>query len=238
MASSNMQYYVRTDDGREYGPAEQDVLIQWAKDGRVTASCQVRNSLVKKWQPSRKIPFLKDVVRDDSESVKQDKKKTQEEHEQEAVYSLNKAGKFKYVAASAEIRLAAWCLDMAILGVFFLLLLIPAYRSVPVGEDIPMALFSAVTAVGIAGYFLYYMLIMGLRAQTLGQWFFGIMVVRPNGKPVLMGRAFAFSFFNLLFWWTTLFFVYIVPAKRGLQDLCSGLVVTRITVREIAQASV
>ena len=38
--------------------SEQDTVIEWAKAGRITSDCQIRNALMKKWTPADKVNFL------------------------------------------------------------------------------------------------------------------------------------------------------------------------------------
>ncbi len=235
--ASNMQYYVRTTDGKEYGPAEQDVLIQWAKAGRITSSCQVRNALVHKWAPALKIPFLKSVVRNEEEEAKK-KRLIPESHDQvDLGFSLNRRGKYRYVPASVGMRFGAWVMDMLIVGAAALLLLAFGWSMIENGA-VRDGVWMLVSIGILALYLLYYVVAMGLRAQTVGQWFWGIMATRPDGRPVLMGRACWFAVLELLFFWSTLLFVFVLPSKRGIQDMLSGVAISRITVREIAAASV
>ncbi len=100
------------------------------------------------------------------------------------------------------------------------------------------AAYSLLTAGIAATYLCYYVFLMGLLAQTPGQWFFGVMVARPDGDPVLLGRACWFAVLEAVFGWTTLLFAFVLPSKRALQDILSGIRVIRITVRDIAVASV
>jgi uncharacterized RDD family membrane protein YckC len=235
MASSNMQYFVRTPDGKEYGPAEQDVLVQWVKSGRVTAQCQIRNALVKKWAPAHKIAFLEEILKDDDAASKAEGDAGPQKRE--AIFSLNRPGRFKFVPATVGLRCMAWLFDMLLVGGIALVLFLITDALVKGGMDGEAAYTLFTLAVGVV-YVLYYTLVMGLSAQTFGQWFWGLMVVRPDGRPVLVGRAFCFALAQVLFNWSTLVLVFVLPGRTALQDLCCGLRVIRITVREIAAARV
>ena len=77
---------------------------------------------------------------------------------------------------------------------------------------------------------MYYSVSIGFTAQTVGHLLFGLMAVRSkNGGPVLMGRAFGFSVFYVLFGWSTLIFTFCLPSKRAIQDMLSGVLVVKIT---------
>ena len=62
MADGKLNYIVRSPEGKEYGPADQDVLIQWAQAGRITAEYEIRNALMQKGNPAYKVPFLQEII--------------------------------------------------------------------------------------------------------------------------------------------------------------------------------
>jgi uncharacterized RDD family membrane protein YckC len=233
MPSSNMQYFLRTPDGKEYGPAEQEVLVQWARNGRVSSQCQIRNSLVRKWSPAHKIPFLEGLVKDEAGENAPAKQSLQK---RENAYSLNRPGRFKFVPAHVGLRFGAWLVDTLVLAVLAAAFVYAGHFAIGAGL-LETPIYVAVTLLIVASYLLYYGILMGLTAQTLGQWFWGIMVVCPDGEPVLTGRACCFALLELLFGWSTLFLGFILPSKLALQDMLCGLRVIRITVREVAQAA-
>lgn len=234
MPTSNMQYFLRTPDGKEYGPAEQEVVVQWARNGRISSQCQIRNSLVRKWSPAHKIPFLEGLVKDEASAAGATAKASMQKREN--VYSLNRPGRFKYVPAHVGLRFGAWAIDTLVLAVIAAVLIFIGHGAVTAGL-MATPVYAVVTLLIVASHFLYYGLLMGLTAQTLGQWFWGIMVVCPDGEPVLTGRACCFAGLELVFGWSTLFLGFILPSKVALQDMLCGLRVIRITVREIAHAS-
>jgi len=46
------EWFVRTDDGRVYGPAEQSALVQWAEDGRIEPSSFLSQDRIS-WKPAQ-----------------------------------------------------------------------------------------------------------------------------------------------------------------------------------------
>ena len=56
MASSR-EWFVRTEDGKVYGPAGVDSLVEWAKDGRVEPSCFLSRDRIN-WTPAQLMPEL------------------------------------------------------------------------------------------------------------------------------------------------------------------------------------
>lgn len=225
--SSQMKYMVRTPDGNEYGPVDQDGLLQWAQTGRLTAECEVRNALMNKWNPATKVPFLKDVVAKQTPTV------SAESSVKGALSKLRggTAGKgtaFRYTPAPLGLRFASWLIDTVILVVVGGVLIIGANTMLGNGAD-PKVVYTGFTLALVFCSVMYYTILLAFTAQSVGQKFWGIMVVRPNGDPVLMARALVFSVFYLLLFWSSFPFIFSLPNKKALQDIFSGLVVARIS---------
>ncbi len=233
MPSSNLTYFVKTPDGQEYGPADQQMLIQWAKSGRLTRDCQVRNVLIKQWQAAEKLDFLAPVLpaakkTGAAPAVDLDNLG----RKKDIHYSLVGAGIFKCKPATLGLRLGAWLFDTLLFALVGLALVLAGHFAGQAAPELREQLFLGLTILFAGGVLLYYTVMLGFSAQTLGQWFFGIMILRPGGGPVLAGRAFLWTLALLLLWPTTFLFVFVLPSKRALQDLLSGVLVVRITNRE------
>jgi uncharacterized RDD family membrane protein YckC len=223
-----MKYMVRTGDGSEYGPVDQEALVQWAKAGRITSEAEVRNALMQKWNPADKLPFLKEIIENQANAGSGDtsvKSKLSNLVNPEAEGS--KGGVFKYTAATIQLRFSAWVTDTLILLLIGAGILIAASSLIQGGAN-SKVIFTIATLAFVFCILMYYTVLLGFTAQTVGQMFWGIMVVRSQGEPVLMGRALVFSVFYLIFFWTTLVFAFSLPSKRGLQDLLSGVRVVKI----------
>jgi uncharacterized RDD family membrane protein YckC len=228
-----MRYVIRTPEGKEYGPAEQDVLVQWAQNGRITQGCQMRNTLMKKWHDVEDVDFLADIVEAQTpeETATVGEKWSNllnptadlQKKKSSAASSLNKGGVFKYTAASVGLRGLAFFFDAIVLGLVALVLLVGCTTVIP-GDGAFLCFTALYFIVTVA----YYSLALGFTAQTVGQYFWGLIIIRPEGEPVLLGRAFMFTIFMLLVWPTTLVFSYCLPSKRALQDMLSGVVIARI----------
>lgn len=234
MASSNMRYMMRSPDGKEYGPVDQETLVKWGENGRVTTTCLIRNTMIDKWHPAKKLDFIAHLVVDDTKKEKKGKKDVDyAESQQPRGHSLVNSGLFKYVPAGGIGRLTAWVADLVVLAVLVGVIL--AGMAV-VAAQVPTlsheVLFLLTTVVAMGTILFYFTLTMGIQAQTMGQWFAGLMVLRSDGGPVLIGRAFAFTLCHLLLFWSTPLFLLIMPKRRALHDLCCDLRVVRITLRE------
>ena len=51
------EWFVRTDDGKVYGPAGVESLVSWAKDGRIEPSCFLSRDRIN-WTPAQLMPEL------------------------------------------------------------------------------------------------------------------------------------------------------------------------------------
>jgi uncharacterized RDD family membrane protein YckC len=233
--ASTMEYLIRTADGLEYGPADEATLVQWAKDGRITSSCQIRNTLMSKWHVASEVPFLKDYARE--VEIKSDVKvgdkvakflnptEDMQEQKQQASRSLNKPGIFKYTPGTAPLRALAATFDTLISGVIAAVVFVLCQKFVaPAGQDIAYLVFTLST---LALILLYYGVSMGFYAQTVGQYFWGLMVLRKEGGPVLLARAMVFTLFMIPFGITTPILAYCTRSRRAVQDMATGVVVCR-----------
>lgn len=50
--SDSREWFVRTEEGNVYGPADVSALIEWAKDGRIEPSCFVSTDRIS-WKPAQ-----------------------------------------------------------------------------------------------------------------------------------------------------------------------------------------
>ena len=235
-----MKYIVKTQGGKEYGPVDQEVLVQWAQTGRISADCEIRNSLMQSGNPASKVPFLKDIIENQlraktqnrilapqiSEIFSSDPNKSSIQAK-----SLNTTGQFTYTPADVKIRFGAFIVDAILVGAVGVIYFFGAANLLQ-GDANQHNVFVGFTLIFLFTVLMYYTVTMGFTAQTLGQWLFGIMVVRTGGQPVLMGRAFVYSVFYMLLFWSTVVFAYCLPSKRAMQDMLSGVRVITIATKK------
>ena len=55
--SNSGEWFVRTEDGKVYGPADVSALVEWAKEGRVEPSCFLSHDRIN-WTPAQLVPEL------------------------------------------------------------------------------------------------------------------------------------------------------------------------------------
>ncbi len=232
-----MKYIVRSGDGNEYGPVDQEVIVQWVNSGRVTRKSEVRNTLMKSWTASTDVPFILEAI-EAMEGGGQVPEVEEDEYigPKKAIHSLTNAGVFKYKPAGPLQRFLAWLFDMIIvvgfglvlfLGVHFTLNLAPAGEA----EEIAGSLYMGSTVLFVLFFLLYYLAGYGFKAQTVGQWFWGIMVIGAEGDPVYLFRALAYTLAMVALWPLTVL-AAIMPERRSVQEILTGVRVVKITVRD------
>ena len=237
--ATGMKYLVRTPEEKEYGPVDQDTLIQWAQSGRIPPRSQIRNTLMSNWRDAKNTGFLKDIIptEEAKDTTKAESKwaalvkKDQKMPSAAGAKALHASGRFLYTPANTGLRFGAWLFDTVIVGaVMFLIFLGGAAAAEHTGDADPA--FLVTTAARCFVGLIYYVFTMGFTAQTLGQRFWGIMIIRADGEPVLLARSFVFTISYFIFFWSTVFFTLLMPSKRAIHDMLSGIRVVRIAVRD------
>jgi len=226
-----MKYVVRTESGEEVGPIDHDVILQWVKRGKISGRTEVRNSLMKTWTTAEKMPFYDEYLKGLSTETRIMETKTAEDFDgpKEAVYSLNQAGFSKFVPAGPIIRACAWIMDtLFTAGISMSLIYVLMMNVDNLSDDVLQVAFILIAVGSVFWYALYYTLGLGFKAQTFGQWFWGIMIVRPDGSPVFPARAFIYAMLYPFVAISSPVFYLIMPGRRTLQELLSGTRIIRI----------
>ncbi len=108
MGTSGMKYMVKSGDGSEYGPVDQEALIQWAQSGRLTSDCEVRNALMQKWGPAAKVPFLEEIIAAQSHGNNEGSGAGKlADLIKPTTGNQSKGGAFKFTSATVGLRAAA-----------------------------------------------------------------------------------------------------------------------------------
>jgi len=235
-----MKYIILGKDEKEYGPVDGDTLQKWVEHGRVLPDTQVRNAMIKKWNKAEELDFLKEAF------------SVQTEHREEEAGFLDrtkelldmmsgkkKAGKkeqtafrYTYVHQPAAVfqRVSSVVFDGIIFGAFAFMLLLLLLLAFKAGYN-PNGIFHLFFVFFIGGIMLYYVISLGIYAQTVGMWFWGILIVRHDVEEVFMGRAFLFTVLMLLLGILSPVFTYVNPKKRSLHGLLSGCMVIKVAAK-------
>ncbi|WDE96731.1 RDD family protein [Lentisphaera profundi] len=222
-----MKFFIVKDKNTELGPYPEEVLIDMATSGDIDASTLIRNSLMKRTQEAKKIPFLTD-------HVKEVEKKEDTEGAKVHMKPLGRTSNSVRLAIKKH-RLTAFVIDLSI--IYGLVYLLAAFlnnslimQNLSEGTPQASASYGSSAALLFAGAYLifvmYYTINIGFFAQTPGQRFYGVMAVNTEDMPVNLQRSFLYSVFFFLLLPLEPFFVYI--ASKSLHEILSGTKIVNV----------
>lgn len=209
--ATEKKYIVRLENGEELPPSEPEVLIKLAEAKTITPGAMVRHQLIPGWEKAGNVDFLKAIIfkQQQENLVKQAHSKSGWEKFKEQVTLVapqleERRGAVKVnletlPPARPMARLLAGAIDLIILaivstGLFFGGKACISSEVFEGGTCVCLTCGMIVTVV-----VLYYALMIGLCSQTLGQRFFGVFMIRTNGKPFWIGRVFFYALFLMPF---------------------------------------
>ena len=240
MRETERKYKVRTPDGQVYGPMEQGGLVQWAREGRITRETEVSSTLLSRWKKPEEIPFLAEIVAaHEAEEAAQEgpsvgerlrKTVTRTAERPESIHGLTQQRRFECTPASLQFRLLSAVIDLAVV----IVIAVVVYATAALVQVTGLLGAAGTVVAGVLFFYAavvgYFALTLAFRAQTIGQWFWGVMVVRyVEAKPVYAGRALLFTFATLLLGWLTPFSVFVLQG-RALNERVSGTRVIRTRI--------
>lgn len=242
MPGSGRKHILKAVDGKEYGPVDQDALVRWAESGRVTAYCQVRSTLLKRWELARDVSFLRDIIAAQEPEEEEPEtgvwERLRERATRRAVKSkltsgLQEPKAADYRLASAVVRILAGLTDAVILVLYMISVYLAMALLYSRGFPADFCFYTGLVIAHV-GTLLYFAWSIGFHAHTLGQKTWGILVIQKEGHDLSLGRAYVFSICMLLCTVLTPFVMFIAPSGCALQDLISG---TRVVKARIVVAS-
>jgi len=238
MTGTGRKYILKAVDGKEYGPVDQDALVRWAESGRVTAYCQVRSTLLKRWELARDVSFLREIIaaQEPEEEVEQTGvwQRLRDRASRRAVKGkltsgLQEPKAADYRLAPALVRILAGLTD----GVFVFVYLIVVYLGMALlySRGFPAELcFYAGLVLAHMGGLMYFIWSLGFHDRTIGQKLWGILVIQKAGNDYSLGRAYVFTIGMLVCSVFTPFLMFIAPSGCSLQDLISGTRVVKARI--------
>lgn len=210
-----MEYYYQDSAGNEIGPVSEEHLINLAKEGKIKENSQVRNAMVKSFKNAEKVPILAKALSDSDQSFTDDKSKITKNLHRSA--SMIQPPPLNY-------RLMAFFLDLVIICA---LVLVSFNLLKQLDNSLDQTTISSIfLGLCVAVPVLYYGLTLGYKAQSFGYWFFGIMIIRGEGDPVLADRAAFSAFFFLLTLPLAPVLIYIF--NKGLHETLAGIRVVKV----------
>ncbi|MFA6569452.1 MAG: RDD family protein [Victivallales bacterium] len=133
-----MKYLIRGEDGREYGPIDEETLRKWTETGRVVPHTPVRNVLIKKWNKASDLDFL--IPAFAVQGVREEREKNffrkfserlngifgggKGKKEELTPWASSFKNKYLHDPASVSLRIAAFAFDLIIIGGFSIFLML------------------------------------------------------------------------------------------------------------------
>jgi uncharacterized RDD family membrane protein YckC len=230
--ANERSYLVKPETGEEFGPIDQEALIRLAESGRVTPDAQVRSVLVPRWEKAVNIPFLKPLLLEKQARrvlakklpwwVRVKNRAMLRAEDDISTYTLVKTRAENFDRAPMLSRIFAAAIDLLIVAIGCVFLTGCCY----------VLLKRQVLSNNNAAYILlllcwlwvnfYYILMVGLKTQTVGQKFWGIFLVRNNSMKFFAGRIFFYMLFTMLFGFFTPLHIKFSPSRRSWQEILTG----------------
>ena len=203
-------YIAKLENGEEIGPAEQEVLIKLAQNGTITSTTMVRSKLIPEWGKAGEVDFLKAII------FKQQQEKMEEIANNQPLLKrimeritltapqLDTGGIVKTKVEtlpkpSPLMRFLAGLTDFIVVIIGVALLFIGAkYCLENEILDDENAVYITVPVL-IVFVIMYFTLFIAFTTQTIGQRFWGMFLIRTNGKPFWIGRVFFYSLLTTIF---------------------------------------
>ena len=106
-----------------------------------------------------------------------------------------------------------------------------ASSSVWVKESYILSVFYKLFALWTILVLLYFGIALGLYAQTVGMWYWGLFICKPNLNEAYCLRAFIFGVLMILFGWLSPLWILLNPWRVTLHEYISGVRLIRISAK-------
>lgn len=243
-----MEYIVKVND-KEYGPIEDDILARWVEDGRVLNDSQVRNAKLNIWKRADSFAFLKEAfetqqsrfkrVINSSEKTAVSSKPTRILKVLPSEETRNESTEFKnsFLPDKARIflRLKAGIIDLIfVFLLLYLSLMLTSYLANLLIIKSAMTIYLVALSLHFLMVLIYFGTTLGVFAQTIGMWYYGLIIVRvgEEAKEVYLLRAYLYTLFMCIFWIISPLINYIIGNRRALHDIITDTQIVRISSRK------
>lgn len=239
-----MSFIVKDQEGQEYGPVDKETLEKWAENGRVLPETPVRNALMNKWKEANDLDFLHPCFKVWEEKAEQNagflgkrklekQKKRREKKEDSVAQASQSVFKYQYLPNPApwRLRMASAITDFALLTFVGIILYLVGVGLAAFCGFSPNAAFYLCLAVYLVLLLTYYGVGLGIFAQTVGMWFWGIFLVKRDLEEAYMARAYLFTLLMLTIGPITPLMIFVHPSNRSLHDIITGTWVIRIAAK-------
>ena len=199
-------YIVSLENGEQIGPVDEEALRRLAEAGTITENAQIRSTMLAIWSKAKDIDCLKKIFREQmlqrAEQFANDPKaqlKTRLEMRGDydpLANAISQEG-ITYHDCSFFSRLLAGLTDLLILSLAALFILFFCWLgSNTLGPSTALSVFVVATWFGAALYYMYFLAKWG---QTLGQRFWGLVVITPDHSCVYPIKGFIFFLLTFFF---------------------------------------
>lgn len=237
MPSKERLYIMRTPDGEEYGPVDQDALVRWAESGRISSNCEIRSTLLNRWEKAHTVAFLRDILVDQisvtEQRVKEGffrrlRRRASVKSSNVTRHAVKKSQVSEYKSATLWARIGAAVIDIICVGIWAVIVYLSCALIFSLRILGPNECFYLGFVVFYMGMFAYFLWTLVYTAQTMGQRFTGIILLRNSGGQVFSGRAFFFTIFLILFGPLTPLFALFNKSKRALHEILTDTRMVRM----------
>lgn len=232
-------YIVKLENGEQMGPLDEEALKRLAQAGSIPENAEIRSTMLAIWEKAKNTDCLKKIYRAQmlkrAEAYANDPKaQLMARLEMRGDYdplatALSQEG-ITYQDAGFLSRFVAGLMDLAILAAAALLLLFLAWSLMRGGHLSPngaLCLFALLTWTVAATY---YMAFLCLRGQTIGQRFWGLVVVTQDLRRVYPIKGLLFFFLLVALGPLSPLTWLLTGCRCTLQELVPALRVRHITV--------
>lgn len=106
-----------------------------------------------------------------------------------------------------------------------------ASSAVWVKESYALSVFYKLFTLWLLLVLLYFGIALGLYAQTVGMWYWGIFICKPNLDEVYCLRAFLYAVLMIFTGWLSPLWILLNPWRVTLQEYISGVRIIRISAK-------
>ncbi|MCP4180818.1 MAG: RDD family protein [bacterium] len=242
-----MDYNVLVND-KEYGPINEEVLTKWAEDGRILPDTSIRNSMFNVWKKASDYHFLDNAFKEQQMHFKGNDnldKELTDEHSKKPLLTINSnnsieensktAFENEYLPERIKIsrRLKAGIIDIILLWIVFIILFT---AGICISDGYSFNHNNVVVVI----YCLFLVLLIlylggsiAVFAQTLGMWFFGILLVRncDEATEVYFLRAYCYALLMIIFGIISPISNFVLCRKRALHDIITDTQIVSICAK-------
>ncbi len=236
-------FIVRTSDGEEIGPIDQQSVVKLAESGKINLESKIRSTLVNKWEPAIELDAIKPILKKQLQTQVEKKNNTAwnkikarinlkvRRMEDSGSNGLVRSDSTSAPSASLALRIGAALTDWLILAIWFVILYLIfawlfAHKAIG-GESI----FYIGFLIYWTSILFYFILNISLKTQTPGQRFWGIYLVCNDGDNLWMGRVFFYTIIMLLFGIFSPLFIYASSSGKTLQEILTKTRMAKILMQ-------